>query len=424
MKYNTKTVRIYFRRSILLLSCILTATFVVTPSVIAAAPGDTHSWSTSANALPVEAGYATSVTYNGYAYEMGGYYNNGVSNAIRYAKLNSDGSVGAWSTSANALPQAIAAGSSVTHNGYVYVMGGRDATNGYTNTVYYAKFNSDGTVGTWNTSVNSLPLSMSSATAVTDNGYVYVLGGWGGGINGNYGLSTVYYAKLNSDGTVGTWNTSVNSLPQATLNSTAVTYNGYVYLMGGSDGNVSRSTVYYAKFNSDGTVGTWNTSVNSLPLIIAEATSVTYNGYVYYMGGYSNGVSSAVFYAKFNSDGTVGTWNTSVNSLPQGVIGANAVMYNGYAYVIGGFNGDIFSPAYYSTVFYTSLIQDPTASPSSSVTSGTTTGSNGNNLPTPPDTGYGTPASYDPVVIALIVSALISICVGVGIRYKSVLRVY
>jgi N-acetylneuraminic acid mutarotase len=412
MKYRAKTIRNYFRRSMLLLSCVLTVTFAATPSVMAVSNGDTHSWDTSANTLPLETGYATSVTYNGYVYEIGGYSNSGVSNTVSYAKLNNDGTVGTWSTSVNSMPGGVGIGSAVTYNGYVYVIGGRDSFGDYNDTVYYAKFNSDGTVGTWNTSANSLPLSMSSATTVTENGYVYVLGGWGGGINGNYGLNSVYYAKLNNDGTVGTWNTSANSLPQATLNSTAVTSNGYVYLMGGSDGNASRNSVYYAKLNNDGTVGTWNTSVNSLPLIIAEGNSVTYSGYVYYMGGYSNGVSSTVFYSKLNNDGTVGTWNTSANSLPQGVIGANAVMYNGYAYVVGGFNGDIFSPVYYNTIFYTSLIQDPTNSPSSSVASGTTTNSNNNKLPTPPDTGYGTPAANSPIVISLGSLALVSIFLG------------
>lgn len=103
-----------------------------------------------------------------------------------------------------------------------------------------------GSVGSWTTSSNALPQGIYAATSVTSNGYVYVMGGQGS--NYNF-LSTVYSAKLNSDGSVGSWTTSSTALPQALTTATSATSNGYVYVMGGTDGNNALDTVYSAPLN-------------------------------------------------------------------------------------------------------------------------------------------------------------------------------
>src|SRR6185503_4833544 len=59
--------------------------------------------------------------------------------------------------------------------------------------------NNSGEVSVWQTAVNALPIKRDSHTSVVANGYVYVFGGW----NGTAYTSTVYYAKLNDDGSVG-----------------------------------------------------------------------------------------------------------------------------------------------------------------------------------------------------------------------------
>jgi N-acetylneuraminic acid mutarotase len=384
---------------------------------MAAPVGNTEPWSTSINALPLARGNHTSVTYNGYVYVMGG-YGGGINNTVYYAQLNSDGSVGMWNTSANVLPQPVAMATSVVYNGYVYVMGGRDGSNNYINTVYYAQLNSDGTVGTWNTSANALPQVDAAATSVTYNGYVYVMSGNAAGTD----LDTVYYAQLNSNGSVGTWNTSANVLPQAMHYAASVTYNGYVYFMGGYNNSGTQNTVYYAQLNSNGSVGTWNTSANVLPSATDNATAVVNNGYVYIMGGEnsSGALNNAVYYTKLNSDGTVGAWSTNTNSLPQAAKAATAVAYNGYMYVIGGYySSGLFSTTYLDTIYYTHITPTPPTAPASPNNATVSTASNtAKTSPTAPDTGFGMPGYDAPLAKGPMIGAIISIGAGLALLYK------
>ena len=78
---------------------------------------------------------------------------------------------------------------------------------------------------------------------------------------------------------LSSWNANT-SLPTSTYGATSVVYNGYVYEIGGFNGGTPVTTVDYAHINSNGTLGTW-TATTSLPLATAYATSVVYNGYVY-----------------------------------------------------------------------------------------------------------------------------------------------
>jgi Kelch motif len=303
----------------------------------------------------------TSVVANGYVYAIGGLNGTSPQDSVYYAKLNADGTVGAWAatTSINvggSKPRADH--TSVVANGYLYVIGGYDGSN-ILDTVYYAKLNADGTIGSWN-STTSINVSGSQPrafhTSVVANGYLYVIGGE----NSTTVKDTVYYAKLNSDGTIGSWNSTsainVASVSQPRWHHSSLVANGYLYVIGGKDSSSSKDTVYYAKLNSDGTLGSWSatTNMNSDPRW--DANTVMANGYFYVIGGKaSSSVMDTVFSAKVNSDGTVGTWNylnSTINvSGSQPRSSAGAVVFNGYIYLVAGFSGS----ANQSTVYYTSV---------------------------------------------------------------------
>ena len=109
---------------------------------------------------------------------------------------------------------------------------------------YFFNVQNNGTLGTWSTYGTSLPGTLSYSQAIVTNGYVYLLGG----NNGSSIVSTVYYAPINSNGTLGTWSTGT-SLPGVLGNSQAIVTNGYVYLLGGYNGSSYTSTIYYISFN-------------------------------------------------------------------------------------------------------------------------------------------------------------------------------
>ena len=89
---------------------------------------------------------------------------------------NASGELGSWSTNANALPGGRYAGPSVVANGYIYQVGG-DSSGGAQSTVYYAKLNADGSTGTWSTNSNALPAVRQHHSVIVANGYIYVIGG-------------------------------------------------------------------------------------------------------------------------------------------------------------------------------------------------------------------------------------------------------
>jgi N-acetylneuraminic acid mutarotase len=285
--------------------------------------------------MPAVKGYAASATYNDYVYVLGG-YGGGPSDNLYYAHLNADGSVGAWATSGT-LPVGVYSASAVAYNGYLYLLGGY--TNTHTSDVYMAPLNPDGTTGSW-TATTSMPHQLINMGATLFNGYIYVTGG----NDGTADLDSVYYAPLNSDGTVGSWVTA-NNLPTGLTSPRVVAYNNNLYVTGGIDTGNATDLVRIAHINSDGSVGNWTVSSNHLPHITAMHSSVVYHGHIFVIGGYDGGPSDYVSSAPINSNGTVGTWSVSPNSFPQTIYGAASVQNNGIVYIIGGYRATAFSAA-------------------------------------------------------------------------------
>ncbi len=282
--------------------------------------GQTSSWTTGTS-LPGNRQGAASVVANGYVYVLGGYLS-GATTTVLYAKLGANGNVGPWTLDPNRMPIAKYDGAAVSANGYLYQIGGYDAD---TNKVFYTKINSDGSTGAWITSSNLLPAAKVQNEAFYVNGYIYALGG------GNTG---VYYAKQNADGSVGVWQTGT-AMPSAIADPGVVVANGYVYFTGGYSGGNAISTVYSAKINGDGSLGSW-TTLNSLPAPRTTAPAISANGYIYVIGGYDSGTKSTVFYAPVLNDGTLGAWATSTNSLSFAVYEHTSVVSNGYIYTLAG----------------------------------------------------------------------------------------
>ena len=280
--------------------------------------GSVGAWTTSGNSLPAGRSYATSVYLNGYVYNIGG---NAV-NSYVYATLSKDGSVGTWS-SAQTFPVTLTGASAVTHRGKIYVVGGD------TTSVYYAQPNSNGSISSW-TSTTALPAAIKQAGAVALNGYIYLVGG----AVSSTSQTTVYYAQIMPDGTVGTWLTNGNALPAARSLLSVVTLNGYIYAVGGYNGTTDQDTTYYAEINPDGSVGPWSTSVWQLPTALSGTVGVAANGSIYISGG---GTSNLTYRASTIYDGAITDWQMSSNvTMPATKTYASGVYANGYIYSFGG----------------------------------------------------------------------------------------
>jgi hypothetical protein len=160
-------------------------------------------------------------------------------------------------------------------------------------------------------------------------------------------------------GTLGSFATNANYFTLARFHQSSVAYNGYLYVLGGTELNTDTSCkntgladslcndVQYAQINADGSVGAFaNTSYFATPR--TRFAAVAYNGYLYVIGGNKTGSTTAcvntaattdcndIQYAAIGANGTLGafTVNTNYFSFPRADFAAAA--YNGYLYIIGG----------------------------------------------------------------------------------------
>lgn len=317
---------------------------VLEPNFTGGCLGTIGGWSTT-SPLPSSLNYASAAINNGYVYVVGG-ISISITSTVAYAHANGSGALDSWSTT-TPLPAPIEQESVVASNGYLYSMGGivGGGMVTVTSTVYYAQIkSSDGTVGNWSTT-SPLPSVLIDQAAVVNNGYIYSIGGY---VNGQP-VDTVSYAKIHGDGTLDSWSTTTH-LPSPIALQPAVVNNGYVYSIGGgttSAGIPATSTVNYAPINTDGTLGAWSKTA-SLPIATYEQPAVVSNGYLYSIGGAAGNLStSTVYYAPINGDGTLGAW-LKTTSLSMAIYAQPAIANNGYIYSIGGIGGG----GNLSTVYY------------------------------------------------------------------------
>lgn len=286
-------------------------------------------------ALPATINTATVLVTKNRVYLMGGLVNTTASNAVYTAAINSDGTLGAW-TSSTALPVTNRFGHSFVTKNRVYLVCGE--FNGQSNTTltYTAPINADGTLGTW-TAGPSLPSGSAYGSAFVTNGRAYVVGGYSGSI-----VNTIYYAPINSDGTLGAW-VSAGTFPIQIYNTMTIVTNNRVYTIGGittgSGSSQYVTAIYTCAINSDGSLGTWSTS-SSFPTDLYYSQAVVVKNKVYVIGGYTSagGYSSSVYTAPINADGTLGSW-TSSTALPVKIGNGQVIVTASKVFVLGGIGG-------------------------------------------------------------------------------------
>jgi hypothetical protein len=120
------------------------------------------------------------------------------------------GAVSSWSSQAS-LPRPIQQASGASFGNTVYMVGGYDSTGpSVLNTVYSATVN-NGQLSSWNL-VSSLPIFIHSPVVAVIGNWMIVAGG--STILFGTAVNNVYYAYINPDGSLNTWNTGP-SLPVA-----------------------------------------------------------------------------------------------------------------------------------------------------------------------------------------------------------------
>ena len=285
-----------------------------------------------ANPYPGAIYLAGCTVYEGTIYVTGGVFNGAQSNQVRYCKLNTDGTMGAWLTATN-LPVTLQECTAAVFNEFLYVLGGVHGVSQVA-TVYRAPINDDGSLGAWSVD-NPLLAVISDGVAICINNFIYYFGGYQIGV----GSLNCYYALINIDGTIGTWK-GTSPLPAWRAYQGVVTYANRVYVVGGLGNSPSGATQYVsavlvATLSYDGTLSTWS-SVTSLPEAKASSICVIDEGTIYVAGGddHTHNVA-AVFRGSINNDGTINQW-IQATDLPTPRSGSMGCSWNGVIYNIGG----------------------------------------------------------------------------------------
>jgi hypothetical protein len=317
--------------------------------------GSTPGWTPNNAPSLAYAQFASAlVAYNGFLYLIGGGSgavggggtSNTTTNDVRYISLDpTTGALGGtapttWSQTGNGLLGTARHGLvAFGFNGYLYAVGGEDnaqtpITVASGHTTEYAKINADGTVGTWAYTA-SLNTARSYPAGAIYQGVLYVMGGTSGANNTTF-LNTTEWARINGDGTISPWTVSSSAangnLSSARSKFRGAASNGYVYVTGGqTSSSTVINTVEFAPIQSNGSLGAWVTTT-AFPTARRDHGMTIDNGYVYVFGGCTGAAQAcATFlgdtqYAVINADGSVGQWQST---LPYNTGGYNSRMPGG-----------------------------------------------------------------------------------------------
>lgn len=335
-----------------------------------------NNW-TSTTSLPSGTWGGATIPAGGYLYNVGGTGASGTSKSVNWAIANTstgtidsanpgNGSCGGWChNSAYELPDGRANFSLVTYNGYLYVLGGtspncttgnNNGTSGYCKTVYIAKLGMNGEPQLWHpTDANTsnwtywyrdadLSSERAYSGATVYNSQLYLIGG-----RTSSGVSTaVSIAPLTPNGKLGTWTNSSNTVPSVNAYNPGVeTYNGYLYIIGGSSSPTSAptNTTRYSKINSDGSINTWQQTKSFTTGRIAGGGKMTtvWGAYIYLSGGcstinasgYCTAIQSDTQVASINADGSIGSWYI-IPGVSDSRMGHSLISWRNNIYLIGG----------------------------------------------------------------------------------------
>lgn len=261
----------------------------------------------------------------------------------------------------------LAAGASAVFGNVLYFVGGINGS-GNDGEIYYVSTNADGSLasGGWsrvafstsggeNVSYDAAFTRANPESAGTSPGNLYILGGCTTTTNAvcNSYTDGVYKCNLSTSGAPSGCSSS-GQLQIGTVSGASgpglagmglSVYANYIYLIGGqAPGASALDTVYYAKIDNNNNIvaasgSSWVLSSSHIPTARSFASSFGFNGYLYVVGGYDSsisGASNSVDFAKINvSDGSIGSFVTSDSTI-NATWGMGLPIIGSYAYVIGG----------------------------------------------------------------------------------------
>lgn len=290
--------------------------------------------------------FAAAVSDN-HLYALGGFRgeNSPSLSTVEMAVIMPDGSLGPWQVTSpmNKRRERTAAAAS---NGFLYAIEGDDCRGQpYQGTVERAVINPDGSLSSW-LIIGSTSVAKCAFAVVTYNDYLYLIGGRQSVTR----LNDVERAAINSDGTLGPWQ-STSAMNKSRESLAAVASGGYIYALGGfSSTGGYQNSVERVLINPDGSLGSWQYTT-SMSVLRNELAAVASSGYVYAIGGQAGGGNnwSSAERAATNPDGSLGPWQVT-SPMTTERWGLAAVLSGNTIYALGGVSSQVWDSVERSSI--------------------------------------------------------------------------
>lgn len=230
----------------------------------------------------------------GYAYILGGRTHGSPLKQTLYSQIQTDGTLSPWQNTTS-LPQGLNGQGSLIYNNKLYQLGGVNTYGGgVTDSVIFTTVNVDGTLNSWDTT-SSLPIPSAMGLVLMANEKVYHIGGL---TNGFGRLNNVFFASINSDGTLSTWSQTTN-LPEAVSAPFGFVFENSIFVMGG-DGTTPQSKIYKGEVLQNGNISFWQ-YIGELPQSMSHTELVKTNAGIYLLGGEGNESRDEVYFSDMNN---------------------------------------------------------------------------------------------------------------------------
>lgn len=241
---------------------------------------------------------------------------------------------GAWSD-LSALPSArayhalaaatpfTAAIDTATTGAYLFVLGGLDETGEPTSEVWSARVGLDGALDPWQ-STTSLPEDLRAPSAIVFAGWIYVVGGANAS---GMAVNDTWRAPVHEDGTLGAW-ASMAALPENASHAALVGFGPFLYSLGGETAGTTpdrasqtgseTSQVRVARVDlrtRDLSIAGW-TPTSAMGKSRSKHGAIFAGGSLLVTSGIyaGNPGSSENTYASINPDGSLASWNGATGS--------------------------------------------------------------------------------------------------------------
>jgi hypothetical protein len=269
---------------------------------------------------------------------------------IRYSEIDAAGEFSTWTDGQSLLVGRAFHGAALAtpfnalvdtlQAGHLYVVGGIDDTGAPVTSVFHSAVELDRTNALW-TEESALPVPLHSMGVAVFRSWLYVAGGAG---VGNAPSAEVYRARIQEDGSLGSWE-SQQSLPVPLAYAPLTQRAGVLYVLGGETAAVSPEDATLTGTRTSDVVYTslelrtgeladapWTLNSSSLIKNRSKHTAVAAGGWILVSGGLYNGSATSSTehsFAAINVDGTLSSFGGATGS--QTIAAAGGVPFFNHA---------------------------------------------------------------------------------------------